>query len=283
MNTTTDDFWLYSCSLSLIHPQQNNSNFFRILLATNSLTFLCVCLLLHFVSLTCVSGTISVLEPADDVAADALEALPAVLRGKAGCFGLRLLCGTSSGLPRLENCFLGLGALAWQGLNRLWLDRFSSSDGLGLGRHHWFTLLLDGLGGLGGGGLGLGGQEGHLGIFRVFLAHLWAVDFGSLAGMAQFPHVPHYLGEVVARVEVVGAAQVGLALEVAVVGASWGLALARTFAGDTQTSIVPGSRHHHGTGVFGLSAESDGLIPDAALLLLLLLLDVVTAVVGLSI
>lgn len=226
----------------------------------------------------------SVLEPADKVGADTLETLPAVLGGEAGGSGVRLLCGTSSGLPRSGGSFLGLGALAWLGLDGLLLGLygFGGSDGLALGRHHWFTRLLSGLGGLWGGGLGPRGQEGHLGVVRVFLAHGWAVDFGSLAGVGQLPHVPHHLGEVVARVEVVSTAQVGFALEVTVVGASWGLALARTFAGHTQASIVPGSRNHHGTGVFGLGAESDGLIPDAALLLLLLLI-VVAAVVSLSV
>ena len=231
----------------------------------------------------------SVLEPADEVAADAVEALPAVLGGDARCFGVGLLCGTSSGLPGLGGGLLGLGALAWLGLGglRLGLDGFRSTDGFGLGRRHWFTLLLDRFGGFRGGGLGPGGQEGHLGLVGVFLAHLWTVNFGSLAGVAQLPHVPHHLGEVVARVEVVSTAQVGFALEVAVVGASWGLALAWTLAGDTQASIVPSSGHHHGACVFGLGAESDGLVPDAALLLLLLLLlllpVVVAAVVGLSV
>jgi len=181
---------------------------------------------------TCVFVITSVLEPADEVGAHSLEALPAVLRGDAGCFTLALLCGASSGLPRLGGGLLGLGALAWLGFDGLWLrlDSFRSSGRLSLGRDHWFTLLLDGLGRLRGGGLGPGGQEGHLGLFRVLLAHLWAVDFGSLAGVAQLPHVPHHLGEVVARVEVVRAAQVGFALEVTVVGAPSGLALAGTFA-----------------------------------------------------
>lgn len=215
------------------------------------------------------------MEPADDVAADALEALPAVLRGEAGRFGLGLLCGTGSGLPRLVGCLLVVGALAWQGLGGLRLDRFGSGDGLVLGRRCRFTLLRDRLGGLGSGGFGPGGHEGHLGIVGVFLAHGWAVESGSLAGVAQLPHVPHHLGEVVAGVEVVGAAQVGFALEVAVVGASRGLALAGTPAGDTQSGIVPDPRHHHGAGVLGLGAESNGLVPDAALLLLVVIADVV--------
>lgn len=223
----------------------------------------------------------SVLEPADDVVADALEALPAVLGGEAGRSGLRLLCGTGSGLPRLGGCLLAVGALAWQGLGGLRLDRFGSGDGLALGWCCRFTLLRDGLGGLGSGGLGPGGHKGHLGIVGEFLAHGWAVESGSLAGVAQLPHFPHQLGEVVARVEVVGAAQVGFALEVAVVGASRGLALAGTPAGDTQTGVVPDPRHHHGAGVLGLGAESNGLVPDAALLLLLLV--VIADVVGLSV
>ncbi|TNN89628.1 hypothetical protein EYF80_000231 [Liparis tanakae] len=246
------------------------------------------------------SSIASVLEPADEVGADALEALPAVLGGDAVGFGFGLLCGASGGLPGLGDDLLGLGALAWLGLGGLLgLDGFRSSDGLVLGRHRRFTRLLNRLGGLGRGGLGHGGlghgglwpggQEGNLGLVRVFLAHGRAVDSGSLAGVAQLPHVPHHLGEEVARVEVVGAAQVGLALEVAVVGAPRGLALARPFAGDTQAGVVPGSGHHHGAGVFGLGAEPDGLVPDAALRLLLLLLlllrrlpVVVAAVVGLS-
>jgi len=229
---------------------------------------------------TCICSIASVLEPADEVGADALEALPAVLGGDAGGFGFRLLCGTSRGLPRLGDGFLGLGALAWLGLGGLLgLDRFRSGDGLVLGWHSRFTWLLDRLGGLGHGGLWPGGQEGNLGLVRVFLAHGRTVDFGSLAGVAQLPHVPHHLGEEVARVAVVGAAQVGLALEVAVVGAPRGLALARTFAGDTQAGIVSGSRHHHGAGVSGLGAEPDGLVPDAALRRLPV---VIAVVVGLS-
>lgn len=79
----------------------------------------------------------SLLEPADEVGADAVKALPTVLGGELGSCGLRLLCGTSRGLHSLGGSFSALGALAWLGLDglRLWLDRFRSSDRLSLGWH----------------------------------------------------------------------------------------------------------------------------------------------------
>lgn len=101
-----------------------------------------------------------------------------------------------------------------------------------------------------------------------------------MASVAQLPQLPHHLGEVVTRVEIVGTTQTGFSLEVTVVGASRGLALALTFAGDTQASIVPNCRYHHSTGVLGFGAEFDGLIQDAALLLLPV---VIAAVAGLSV
>lgn len=225
-------------------------------------------------------SAVSVLEPADDVAADAVEALPAVLGSEAGRFGVGLIRGTGRGLGGLGSCLLGLGALAWQGLHRLRLDGLGSGHGLRLDGRYRFTLLWDRLGGLRSGGLGPRGQESHLRIIGVFLAHLWTVESRSLAGVAQLPQLPHHLGEVVARVEAVGAALVGFALEVAVVGASWGLALAGTPAGDTQAGVIPERGHRHAAGILGLGAESNGLVPGTALLLLAVVVGVVSLSVG---
>lgn len=196
-----------------------------------------------------------------------MEALPAVLRRDAGSCRVRLLRGTKNGLHRLGGGFLSLGDLPWLGLGRLRLGRFRSDDRLGLGWRHWFASVL-----LQRWDLGPRGQEGHLDLFGVFLAHLRAVKFSSLASVAQFPQFPHHLGEVVTRVEVVGTAQAGFALEVTVVGASWCLALARSLAGDTQASIVSNYCHHHGTGILGLGDEFDRFIPDVARLLLLVVI-----------
>lgn len=223
-------------------------------------------------SLTCGCGIVSVLEPVDDVGADALEALPAVIGRETGSCGLRQLRRLITGFLGLRSSLPALTPLAWLLIG---LHRFRRSNKLGLSWQCWFTWVLSGLGGLQVGCFGPGGQQGHLSLIWVFLAHVRAVDFSSLAGVAQFPQLPHHLREVVVRLLVVGPAQGGFALEVAVVSASLGLAL----AGDTKAGVVPWCRHHHGAGVFGLGAESDGFIPDAALLLLV----IVAAVVGLSI
>lgn len=214
-----------------------------------------------------------------------MEALPAVLGGQAGGLGVGVVCGTWGGLARLGGGLPGLVGFARLGLGwlRLGLGRFRGGGWLGLGGHRWFALVLAGLRRLGGGGLGPGGQEGHLGVLGVLLAHLGAVDLRPLAGVAQLPHVPHHLGEVVARVEVVGTAQVGLALEVTVVGAAWVLALGGALAGDAQASIVPSSGHHHGANILSLGVESDGIVPDAALLRFVVVTVVAVVVVILSV
>lgn len=188
-----------------------------------------------------------------------MEALPAVLAGEAGGRGLRDLRGTSGDLHRLLGRPPRLAASAWRRLGGLLLRGFSGGDRLGLRR---FSRVLDQFGCLGS-GLGPGGQEGHLGFVRVFLAHMWTVNLLSLTGVAQLPHVPHHLGEVVARVGGVGPAQARFALKVAVVGPPRVLALARTFAGDAQAHVVPGCGHQHGAGVLGLGAKADGLVPEA--------------------
>lgn len=151
-------------------------------------------------SVSHLSSAVSVLEPVDDVGADAVEALPAVLSGETGSRGIGHLCGTRDDLHGLLGRPPDVIAFAWRRL-----------DGLGLSG---FTLLLDGFGHFDG-HPGSGRQEGHLGFIWVFPAHMWAVNLVSLAGMAQLPHVPHNLGEVVARVGDVGPAEVGFALKVA--------------------------------------------------------------------
>lgn len=202
-----------------------------------------------------VSSAASVLEPVDDVGADPVEALPAVLGGQAGGRGLGHLGGTCGGLHGLMGRPPHLAAFAW--LHGL--DGFNGGDRLGLRR---FTLILDHFG-RPGSSPGPGGQEGHLGFVRVFLAHMWTVNLLSLTGVAQFPQVPHHLGEVVARLGRVGPAEVGFALKVAGVGPPRVLALAGTSAGDAQAGEVPGCGHQHGAGVLGLGAEADGLVPEA--------------------
>lgn len=199
-------------------------------------------------SVSPVSSAVSVLEPIDDVGADAVEALPAVLIGETGGCGIGHLRGTRYDLHGLLGRPPDVAALAWRRL-------------YGLGRSG-FTLLLDWFGHLDS-RPGSGGQEGHLGFIWVFPAHMWTVNLVSLAGMAQLPQVPHNLDEVVARVSGEGPAGVGFALKVAGVGAPRVLALAQAFAGDTQASGVPGCGHQHGAGVLGLGAEADGLVPDA--------------------
>lgn len=192
-----------------------------------------------------------------------MEALPAVLGGEAGGCGLGHLRRTCGDLHGLMGGPPHVAAFAWRRLDGLLLHRFSGSDRLGLRR---FTLLLDQFGRLDG-SLGPGSQKGHLGFIGVFLAHMWTVNLLSLTGVTQFPHVPHNLGEVVARVGSVGPAEVRFALKVAVVGPPRVLALARTFAGDAQASIVPGCGHQHGAGVLSLGAEAEGLVPEAVVAL----------------
>lgn len=170
---------------------------------------------------------------------------PAVVSGGVGGRDIGHLCGTCDDLHGLMGGPPDVAAFA-----------LGSLDGLGL---HGFTLLLDRFGHLDG-SLRPGG---HLGFIGGFLAHMWAVNLVSLAGMAQLPHVPHNLGEVVASVSVVGPAEVGFALKVAGVGPPRVLALAWAFAGDTQASVVPSYGHQNGAGVLGLGAEADGLVPDA--------------------
>lgn len=202
-----------------------------------------------------------------------MEALPAVFRGYAGRLGLgQLRRGPRGGLGWLGG---GLPGGGWDGFARLGLDgrlrllRFLSGSGFGLSRR-----------GAGFGGLGCSGpsgQEAHLDLVRMLFTHGRPVEFGALAGVAQFAQLPHNLREVVARVEAVGAAQVGLALEVAVVRAALtGAWRRRALAGNAQPGVFGGPRHHHGAGVLAFGAEADGLVPDAALLL-------VDAVVGLSV
>lgn len=205
-----------------------------------------------------VGSAVSVLEPVDDVGADAMEACPAVLSGEAGGRGLGHLCGMCGDLHGLMGRPPHVVAFAWRRLDGLLLHRFKGGDRLGLSR---FTLFLDQFGRLDS-SLGPEGQEGHLGLIEVSLAHMWTVNLLSLTGVTQLPHVPHNLGEVVARVGSVGPAEVRFALKVAVVGPPRVLALARTFAGDAQASIVPGCGHQHGAGVLGPGAEADGLIPE---------------------
>lgn len=152
-----------------------------------------------------------------------------------------------------------MAAFARRRLDGLLPRGLSGGCRLGLSR---LTPFLDRFGRLPG-SLGPGGQEGHLGFIGVLLAHVGTVNLLSLTGVAQLPHVPHHLGEVVARVVGEGPAQVRSALKVAVVGPPRVLALARTFAGDAQASVVPRRGHQHGAGVLGLGAEADGLIPEA--------------------
>lgn len=192
-----------------------------------------------------------------------MQALPAVLGGEAGGRGLGHLRGTCGDLHGLMGRPPHVAAFAWRRLGGLLLHRFSGGDRLGLSR---FALFLDQFGCLGS-SPGPGGQEGHLGFIGVFLAHMRTVNLLSLTGVTQLPHVPHNLGEVVAGVGSEGPAEVRFALKVAVVGLPRVrvrvLALARTFAGDAQASIVPGCGHQHGAGVLGLGAEADGLVPEA--------------------
>lgn len=188
-----------------------------------------------------------------------MEALPAVLGGQAGGWGLGHLRGTCGDLDGPVGGPPHVIAFALRRLDGLLLHRSSGGDGLGLSR---LPLFLDHFGRLDR-GLGPGGQEGHLGFVGLFLAHMWTVNLLSLTGVTQLPQLPHHLGEVVARVGGVGPAEVGFALKVAVVGPPRALALAQSFAGDAQASVVPGCGHQHGAGVLGLGAEADGLIPEA--------------------
>lgn len=205
------------------------------------------------------SAAASVLEPVDDVGADSVEALPAVLSGQARGRGLGHLRGARDDLPGLVGRPPDLAAFARRRLDGLLLCGFHGGDGLCLSG----SALLLARFGRPDATLGPGGQEGHLGLVGVLLAHVRPVNLVSLAGVAQLPHVPHDLGEVVARVGGVGPAEVGLALEVAGVGPARALALAGAFAGDTQAGVVPGCGHQHGAGVLGLGAEADGLVPEA--------------------
>jgi len=216
-----------------------------------------------------------------------MEALPAVLLRQFGCLvtGFRgldwsfawfggdgLLPWLRFGWLRFPWLGLGLGGLGGGG----GLDGLSSSrlyGGLsGLGR--------DRLGRLGRRGrFGPGGEEGHVCLRRILLAHLRLEDLGTLAGMAQLAHIPHHLGEVVAWVGVVGTAEVGLALEVTVVGTARLGSLVRTLAGDSETRVVAGARHHHGADILSLGGEPDGLVPDAALCWFIVLVLLVVAVI----
>lgn len=215
------------------------------------------------------STHLSVLEPVDDVGADSVEALPAVLGREAGGDGLGRLRGALGDLRGLMGRPPDVSAFPRRGLGGLVLHRFGGGGRL---RLSGLALLQGRLGGPGG-GLGPGGQEGHLGFVGVFLAHVGAVKLVTLAGVAQLPQVPHDLDEVVARVGGVGPAEVGPALEVAGVGSpldldldlalALDLDLAGALAGDAQACVVPGCGHQHGAGVLGLGAEADGLAPDA--------------------
>lgn len=199
------------------------------------------------------------MEQVEEVGADSLEALPAVLRGKVGSCGVWLLCGQSGGHDSFRGGSFVLRGLAWFGFNRP--HGFWSIDGFCLSWQvlNWLCLL-------GEASLGPGSQEGHLSLIWVLPAHMLAVDFGSLAGVLHLPQLPHHLGEVMARVGVVGTAQAGFALEVTVVRAS--CRLGWVSARHAQASVVPCSRCNHGARVFSLGAESDGLVPEAAWLLL---------------
>lgn len=188
-----------------------------------------------------------------------MEARPAVLGGEAGGRGLGHLRGTRGDLQGLLGGPPHVAAFARRRLEGLLPRGLSGSCRLGLNR---FTPFLDQFGRLHG-SLGPGGQKGHLGFIGVLLAHVGTVNLLSLTGVAQLPHVPHHLGEVVARVVDEGPAQVRSALKVAVVGPPRVLALARTFAGHAQASVVPHRGHQHGAGVLGLGAEANGLVPEA--------------------
>jgi len=241
-----------------------------------------------------------VTEPANKVCAESVEALPTVLCGQARRHRLADLRGSGggrAGFARLGGGFpgladrlagspaLGLGGLRLR-LGRLRLGGLVRSGRAGLGGYRRSALVLPGLGdsvaeggaagggggGAGGGGGGRGGrlrpgcQEGHVSLVGVLFAHLGAVDALSLAGVVQLTQLPHQLCEVVTRVVAVGPAEVGLALEVTVVGACGGLSRGgSTAAGHPQTGVIPRPGDGHGAGVFGLGVETDRLVPDAAL------------------
>lgn len=94
-------------------------------------------------------------------------------------------------------------------------------------------------------------------VIGAFLAHVRPEEPGTLAGVAQLPEAPHDLDEVVARVLVVGSADVRCAQVLAAVGTS------RAAAGDPQLGELALAGHHHAALVLALGSELDGLVPDA--------------------
>lgn len=81
-------------------------------------------------------------------------------------------------------------------------------------------------------------------------------SFGCMAGILEFPQVPHDLGEIVVRVVVVGTAHLGLTRVLAPVG-SLG-----TLARYPQPGDISLAGDAHGAEVLCLVVELDGVLPD---------------------
>lgn len=100
------------------------------------------------------------------------------------------------------------------------------------------------------------GREDHLGLLGCRSAHVRFDHPGSLAGVGEFPQIPHYLDEVVPGVFVVGAARMRLA---PVFTPVW---VPVAPAWQPQPGVVPLASDDHGAQVLVLGVERDRIVPD---------------------